>query len=262
MRKIHVKEKKGTESETIIFVHGNSSSSNIFDKIFDLSEMPYNLLSFDLSGHGLSEKSGDYTVDSLKEDIHQVLNKVQGEIILIGHSLGGHLIIEIAQELKNLKGLAIFGTPPLKKPVNFGEAFKANPHSNTLFMENPSDEQLSLFLDDVVTNKEVIPLIRKDYLDTDPKIRSAIAAGLATPDTLQDERNIFLSLEIKKFILHGEADSLISLEYLKKMQEDANESFEIFVIPECGHYPTIEQPGVFLKYLNIICNSTFQLTIK
>ncbi|UZR96945.1 alpha/beta fold hydrolase [Chondrinema litorale] len=257
MQKINILQKKGSKPETIVFIHGNSSSNRIYDSLFGSDLIPYNLISFDLEGHGNSEKNGSYSIEGFKKNILDVLNTINGKFILVGHSFGGHLTLEIADEISELEGIVIFGTPPLKNPINLNEAFLPNPHGATLFTESPSQKEVEAFFEDTVTIKEVIPILQEDFDKSDPKIRSAIALGIATPNAFKDERTVFLGLTINKCIIHGENDSIINLDYIKQIQTDANNSFEIKIVKNSGHYPSLEQPDDFLTLIADFANSTF-----
>jgi len=259
---MNIVKKKGKREETIVFIHGNSSSSRVFNKIFTENELPFNLISFDLPGHGKSPHNNEYSFEIFKGASLDLIRNIERDVLLIGHSLGGHLALEIAQEIPNLKGLVISGAPPFEKPMVLNEVFLPNPNIDTLFSENPSEDDIKKLLNSIVKNKTAIPIIKDDLLLTDSKVRSALAVDLSKEETFLDEKAIFLSLPVKKFIIHGEDDSLINLNYLHKLKHESNNSFDILMIKDCGHYPTIEQPEKFLQHLLYISIDTFQEVVQ
>ena len=114
--------KKGT----LFCIHGNSSSSKVFEDLKQNQNSKYDVFLIDLLGHGTNQEKqnmSDFSLKSQKEYLLKQLKYHKGNVILVGHSLGGHLAIEIAEKIDNLKGLIIIGTPPVKKPMNLEEAF-------------------------------------------------------------------------------------------------------------------------------------------
>jgi pimeloyl-ACP methyl ester carboxylesterase len=254
---MHILKKEGSKPGYIVCIHGNSGSSNVFNKLFEADTLPYNLISFDLPGHGNSAKSQQYTTAFFCQEILELLSTLNGDILLVGHSLGGHFALEIAKQVKQLKGLIIFGTPPIKIPLNMEEGFLPNPHMNTLFTAAPSAYEVDQLCESLVVNTSVIPFIKEDFLRTDPNFRSAWAAHISIPNVLQNEREIFLSLTVPKFIIHGVEDSIINATYLKQLTEEASSDSEYIEINDCGHYPTLERPAIFLQHLAQISQKVF-----
>ena len=155
-------------------IHGSSISSNIFQSVFDSDDIKYSLLAMDLPGHGKSEHNGKYLFHELKNRLADLINNINGPKLLIGNSLGGHLAIELLTRVKEVKGIIIFGTPPLKKPVNFQEATAPNPYLSTYLNMSPSKEELETTLSGILNNKEVISIMKEDFLKADPKVRPAM----------------------------------------------------------------------------------------
>jgi len=114
---MHKELRKGAKKGTIILLHGNSSSSKVFEPVFN-SDIAYTLLAIDLPGHGESERAENYGYPQIREKLLDQVLKVEEPLILVGNSLGGHLAIEILNNITNSKGILIFGTPPLKRPLN------------------------------------------------------------------------------------------------------------------------------------------------
>ena len=139
-KKIKVGSKKGT----IVCLHGNSSSLIVFHPLFKSKLLDYSIISFDLPGHGDSiekyKNHSNFSISFFKENLIKCINSIDDDILLVGNSLGGHLAIEISEEIKRLKGLLIFGSPPVKKPINFEEAFLPVAALQTYLTEKPTEE--------------------------------------------------------------------------------------------------------------------------
>lgn len=228
-------KKRGSRKGTIVMLHGNSSSSRVFSSVFE-SNIPYNLIAFDFHGQGDSEHNGKYKISDMINQIRSVIDEVDDDILLVGNSLGGHVALEIANTIPNLKGLLIFGTPPIKKPLNMEEAFLPNPAINTFLTENPTEEEINNTLNVAVNNKSVIPLLKKDFLRSDPRVRSVIVTEFAE---FSDELSILSNLSCQKFIINGDQDPTVNPNYLEDIMSEGK--FELVIIKECGHYPSVEK---------------------
>lgn len=123
----------GTQGPSILFVHGNSSSSKAFHRqMFSKFGKKHQLFFMDLPGHGLASKvSADKVMpmlednsnpagfpeyqDGINEAISLVANDpdVKAEII-VGWSLGGHAAIKTygLGLIPNVKGIFVYGTAP------------------------------------------------------------------------------------------------------------------------------------------------------
>jgi len=245
--------KKGTKKGTIVMIHGNSSSSNVFTPIIE-SNLPYSLVTFDFYGHGESSHNGKYKLSDMKDQVLSVVDNIDDDILLIGNSLGGHIAFEVANEIKNLKGLLTFGTPPVKRPLNMEEAFIITPALNTYFTENPTEEEIESSITTTVLDQKVIPLLKNDFLKTDPKVRSVIATQVGE---FSDELALLTNLDCLKFIIAGEQDPTVNPEYLDQNKKEAN--YQLLKLANCGHYASLDQPEEFNTLLKNITNQTFSL---
>ncbi|MFT7233970.1 MAG: pimeloyl-ACP methyl ester carboxylesterase [Cyclobacteriaceae bacterium] len=246
-----IRFKKGTKKGTIVMLHGNSSSSMVFDPVFK-SELPYSLMAFDLLGHGETQRDGKYGFSDQMEHILSNIATIDDDILLAGNSLGGHLAIEVAEEIKNLKGLLVFGTSPLRKPLNMEEAFLSSPGLSTFFEENPNSEDLDVALNMAVFNKSTISLLKKDFLRADPKVRSVLTAEIGT---LSDEVALFSTLSCLKFVIQGDEEPIVNPAYLDVIKQVIH--FELIEMKDCGHCPSIEKPDEFVQHLRSIAEKAF-----
>ena len=93
------------KKETIVFIHGFGGNLRAWDKqVLCFQNKGYRTLTFDLRAHGLSDcpkNISDYNIDFFVKDIllfletHPIKN-----FILVGHCLGGTIILKVVQQLK------------------------------------------------------------------------------------------------------------------------------------------------------------------
>ena len=254
------KIKKGSQIGTIVCVHGNSSSSLVFKSILNSGIIKQTKIMIDLPGHGDSveeyKNHTNFSISFYKEKLINYINTLDDDILLLGNSLGGHLSIEISKEIKNLKGLVIFGTPPVKKPINFEEAFLPVSALQTFLTEKPTEEAILEAANIAVHNKESVISIVSDFKRTNSLVRKKVAEDILG-NNLGDEFKIFTEFEIPKFIIAGDQDPSVNKEYLEKVTKNCESNCELIVFENCGHYPSLEKPDEFIEKIINITSKVF-----
>lgn len=238
--------KKGVGEKTILFVHGNSLNALSFEKQFNanLSDN-YQLITFDLPGHGNSDKaenpSETYNLLSYSSLLNQLITRLElSNYILIGHSLGGHIVLEAASMLdEQLKGLLIFGAPPLSIPPDMANAFKPNPNMGYAFQGELTDKEAETLANEFIL--ETTPdLYINSIQNTDPNARALMAASIGE-GKMKDELEILKILSVPIAILHAEKDALVQLDYFSKLDIPTLWKGAIQIIKNSGHSPQWEQ---------------------
>lgn len=254
-----IASKKGKIARTIVCIHGNSSSSKVFKNLLKTEKINQTIIAVDLPGQGASieeyKNHQDFSMAFFKRKLLDFISTIDGDILLIGNSLGGHLALEISPEVDNLKGLVIFGTPPVKKPLNFEEAFIPVEALQTFFTENPSEQQIKDAAKVVVADSNDIQTIVEDFVRTNPKVRKCVAEDIMN-ENIPNEYEIYKSLTVPKFIIAGDKDPSVNLEYLKTLNESSQQS-NLIELTNCGHYPSLEKPEQFIDILKNIVNKVF-----
>jgi pimeloyl-ACP methyl ester carboxylesterase len=116
---------KGTGSPTIIFESGLGTPLNNWDKIQTSISANYKTISYDRKGLGESPVTDNQrTLENLVSDLDILIsqNKIDGPIVLVGHSLGGHIVRKY-QELFPSKVAGLFLIDPTNEYV-YEEVFK------------------------------------------------------------------------------------------------------------------------------------------
>src|SRR5437867_2594147 len=82
----------------VLLIHGLASSSHIFDLVAPLLAGSFRVVAYDQRGHGLSSKpSTGYGYASVAADAVSVIDGLRlGRPILLGHSWGGSVALEVA----------------------------------------------------------------------------------------------------------------------------------------------------------------------
>ena len=251
---------KGKQKGTIVFIHGNSSSSYVFKGIMDSKTILQSMMTIDLPGHGKSmegyHREDDFSMASYCEKIASLLNQMDDDILIAGNSLGGHIAIEVSEKIPRLKGLVIFGTPPLKKPLNFEEAFIPMDDLQIYVNEFATESEIESAANMIVFDKKFVKNLVKSYKDTNPKTRKALAKDF-TENHWANQFEIFTNLKIPKFIIAGSYDTCIITEYLLETVNKCHGTCEFIGFKDCGHYPSLEKPDEFIETMKHIANKVF-----
>ncbi|MCB7129670.1 MAG: alpha/beta hydrolase, partial [Candidatus Brocadiales bacterium] len=99
---------QGKGKPALVFVHGWCCDKSYWDAQVTHLHQKYKIVTIDLAGHG---KSGfgrtDWTMTAFGEDIVAVVDKLGlDQVILVGHSMGGPVILEAARRMpKRIVGL-------------------------------------------------------------------------------------------------------------------------------------------------------------
>lgn len=95
-------ETRGKGDLAIVFVHGWSSDRTYFQNQFEAFADRYRVVSLDLAGHGESTAGRkNSTIASFGADVAAVVRKSGlKRVVLVGHSMGGDVVVEAARLLK------------------------------------------------------------------------------------------------------------------------------------------------------------------
>jgi pimeloyl-ACP methyl ester carboxylesterase len=172
-----------------------------------------------------------------------------GPIALIGHSLGGYIVLEMMrQQPQRVAKLLLMNTqarldPPevtqrrlatiaLIRQGQFEEAMEAN----FPLLVHPSR------VDDE-TLKERMRLTRQD---TGPEVylrhQAAIMSRIDSRPSLKDIR-------VPTFVVSGDADRLISNEFSREMAELIPRA-KLEILAQCGHLSPLEQPEALVEVMD------------
>jgi pimeloyl-ACP methyl ester carboxylesterase len=235
---ICIHESGGKELE-VLLIHGNSLSSKSYKKQLEESiGKNYHLVAVDLPGHGDSLPAKDpknlYSFPGYAKTLISVINKLNlSSVVLVGHSLGGHIALEISASLSGVKGIFIFGTPPLGVPPDINQAFL----DMTL---NPS----TLFK----AGSKIPQFFEEDFASTDPDARKFMIRN-TVKNKFTDEIEIVSQLKIPLAVIHGMHDKSINLEYIKKIQMPTLWKNKVHIIQNAGHTTQWETPEEFNSLL-------------
>ncbi len=162
---------QGAGDVTIVFVHCWTCDHEFWTKQIDHFAKTHRVVWLDLAGHGSSmSKRKDYTMAAFGQDVAAVVNEVGADkVILVGHSMGGPVSIEAANQLGD-KVIGIVGVDTFYTPFDYPTSEEKIEGFVKPFKEDfaKASEQMvrSMFVPDV--NPAVKEYIVHEFADADP----------------------------------------------------------------------------------------------
>lgn len=244
----------GNLDEAIIFVHGNSQTSESWNLQMSASELnnKYQLISFDLPGHGQSDwfKSDDTSLYDLKEMakvIEAVIDFYQPEkYILVGLSYGTNLIGEIINPLTRCKGIILAGAHILGAGTDISLVLKTLDVPPVTAMPQVADEDLKRFCHYLSNDPEISQGYFSSYKKTDPAFRSATAKVIMGKEWSDEPFNL-AKHSIPTMVIYGDSDAFIFTEHLENYKSVWQP--KIIFFEKTGHLINQERPEEFKRLL-------------
>ncbi len=244
-------QQSGTGKIPIVFIHGNYASSRWWLPQFE--RIPPNVRAFapELRGcgssHGrtqlLQKKNGQLSIEDLSTDLAEFISALNLENpILVGHSLGGVVATEYALRFTDsVRGLLLEDTGPpngilsgplaqsLLLPLEFG--------SRTL-MRN------ALRMAGIPRKGDLARALVQDAVAATPGQYLAFTSAVSRWNVESD----LPALDLPVGLVWGAKDRImpprIGNQYLNTLPRA-----EMFLIPDAGHSPHLEQPNIFARVL-------------
>lgn len=240
----------------ILFLHGNSHSLKSFSKQMNSPLLKdFRLVFVDLPGHGESSKGSDYSVKIFAQILPEFIKSLNlNKFIIAGHSMGGHVAINLLSTDIIPNGLFLFGTPPLKNPFDV-TAFLPNPNASAMGKIKADYEEISTLMDEmnyVGSDKE---LAIEDFLNTDGNFRVDVLGDIISGKNA-DEVELIKSFKGPVLFLLATKDSLINNSYIRQECFLNLSHAEIREI-EAGHSPQVELDVDFNQILAEFSNQVF-----
>jgi pimeloyl-ACP methyl ester carboxylesterase len=235
-------QQRGQNTQQIIFVHGNSQSLEIWDKVIDAGSLSnqYSVISVDLPGNGKSFRSeqpiNDYSIQGLASHLKDFIDQFsKHEYIVVGNSLSTNLLAEIVHLLFNCEGIFLTGASILGENINTSDIFKPNPNIATFFSAIPSDEDIHKLINDGSVN--MTDTDKEKYKDifrlADPAFREQLFNSISKQEWTDEIKNLNDS-GLPFAIVYGENDHFTNVHYLDNipMKKWRN---KIISVPDAGH---------------------------
>ena len=240
----------GNGDTSIVFVHGWGISKEYWKEQIEELSSDYKVVALDLGGHGQSGHNREnWTIEEFAKDVRAVIDGLHlNNVILVGHSMGGEIILQTALSfpakvigfigIDNFKQFVTSFTPQEEKQVSdFMQSLKSN-------------------FDTTATMYTRLALFPRGYSDTN-SVNRVIRSIRQTDSAVAIkalESLMYFALKDSEMISRLPIPAhLIVSDYTATNEESfrraAKAGSSIRVIKGTGHYPMIEQPHQFTELL-------------
>ncbi len=240
--------------EVILFLHGNSSSSLIFQNQFnDESFKKYRLIALDLPGHGASgpakNPQGTYSIPGFAAAVCEFMDELSlSDVILVGHSLGGHVALEVGERDARVKAIMTIGASPIPHdPSALERIFPPSPLLPIAFKGDLSDEEKEVFVAAAYNGGEMPPFGINDISRGDGSFRSHFGASIAA-GIYADEAKFVANSSIPIAVVYGAEEKLLNVDFLKELTFKNLWRDEALIVAG-GHAPFWSAPEDFNRVL-------------
>ncbi len=233
---------RGKGPVTLVFVHGWQCDADYWRDQLDAFAPDYRIITLDLAGHGASgDEREDWSMTAFGGDVAAVVEQVAGDgpAVLIGHSMGGPVILEAARQSNRITGLIAVDT---LRDVG-GPAAEADIQAQLAPLRADYATIVAGFIDGMFVESTPETLrtgIRTDMLAGDRQIGLAMMAEYSRmdyPATLGE-------LDVPLVVIN--ADYLPpGIDSLQALYPRA----QLMPIEGTGHFPMLEAPARFNEVL-------------
>jgi pimeloyl-ACP methyl ester carboxylesterase len=233
---------QGEGKPALVFVHGWSC-----DRSYWRLQVPYfarrhKVVTIDLAGHGESGVGReDWTMEAFGKDVAAVVEKLElGRVILVGHSMGGPVIIEAARQMpKRVIGLVGVDTfLDLERQYSQAEIdaflvpFKAD------FVKRTSKLVRGMFVPDA--DPALVEWVVRDMSSASPEVGIRAMQGLASFNAKEALKQVRVPI----YCINSD---------MRRTNVEAGRryaaSFEVKLMSGVGHFVMLEDPETFNRLL-------------
>lgn len=225
----------------MLFIHGWGINQTYWANQVSFFSKRFRVVTLDLPGFGKSGKNRKtWTVKDYAEDIHAILTQLDlKNVILIGHSMSGSIIVETALTypspiigvigIDNFKDIGTILTPELEKEW---AAFYTNARND--FKRTVSKDIYNLFAPS--TDSLIQKRVSEDILSSDTLVAVTCLENLDKYPFAQKLKTLNKPL----FLINSDYTPTDTLAFQKK-----GIGYHLLNMGTTGHYPMIEKPVRF-----------------
>jgi len=244
----YYKDLNAEQQHAILLVHGHPFDSSMWDyQLEALSE--YRLIIPDLKGYGKTDYQFDKIfIEEQALDLAILLDSLNvATVHLIGLSMGGQVIVEFARLFPHrTQSIILCDTnPSAENETSYKNRLLLAETISTIGMKGYTDNDIHKYIhpNTIENNKKVYAHLYQMMVST--KTQGAVASHRGRAE----RRNNYEYLEhivVPALVIVGDKDFFTPVSEMRDIAGQVKNS-KFIVIPDSGHMPNMEQPGLFNK---------------
>ena len=235
---------------TVVFVHGIGNSGASWDEVIKKLPKDIRVITIDLLGFGKSKKPS-WAIYNAHTQVRSLVATyrrlgLRGPVLLVGHSMGSLVSIELAKHYPRIVSALVLCSPPLYQPDL--EVVKLFPGMDMLLKD--LYRRINNYPNQVVAISKLAMrygLINKGFSVTDENIHSymaALEASIINQTSIEDAKK----LKLPTRIIYGTLDPVVIIKNLKEV-EKANDNVRVKSVI-AGHEVKGRQVNAVLKAID------------
>jgi pimeloyl-ACP methyl ester carboxylesterase len=234
----------------LVFLHGNSLSSSVFQCQLSATELQsFRLIALDLPGHGQSADAPDfYPPPQLRQVVATAIRALGCEqALVVGHSYGGHLLLDILPDLPTLRGVFVVGTPPVSVAADLAAAFRFDETGMLFYAPELTVGQAHALASACLRSEAPaaeVTVLQAALTRADGRMRTTLGASL-TAGQMVDEVRIIRTTPVPLAFVIGEAEHMVDSAYFSTLTAPTRWGVPVHEVPHAGHTPFLENPAAF-----------------
>ncbi len=250
--------RQGDQGPPLIILHGLFGSARNWQNIAKQLAEHYTVYALDLRNHGASPHDEVMDYPSMAADVIAFIDqhKLQ-DVILLGHSLGGKVAVQLALSAANrLSKLIVVDIAPVRYTHNFDEVLSGFYHVPLDSIQ--SRKEADKYLAEKISSPSLRQFLLQNLLSNTSggyQWRVNLASIDANMHTIMGFTDLSANQTFDKPCLYikGAKSTYLASRYQPLIAEHFP-SAELVSIPNVGHWPHIESPAEFMMCLNEFLN--------
>ena len=233
-----------SKEPVVLFLHGWGADHKCFLPIINVIKDKYKVYAIDLPGHGeSSELTRSFNVDDYKDVVINFINKMKiKNIILVGHSYDGRIIIKINSEENidfNIEKNILIDAAGVKKNQSLKTKIK-------ILIYKTSKNLLNV-IPDKNKKEELLNILKSkfgssDYNNASPIMRETLVKSV------NEDLTPYLKNMRETLLIWGENDKDTTLNDAKIMEREIKNA-GLVIIKNTGHFSFIEDRYTFERVI-------------
>ncbi len=240
------------KGETVVLLHGWGMNSQLFNALRVSLAKNYHVITFDLPGHGASDPVCPLTLGDVAE---QVLTQITDSCHWIGWSLGGSLLMHLAQlEPARVKSLTLIAANPcFIKQQDWSHGIDGVVIQQ--FAQALTQQPLK-----TLKRFAALQVLNSDHSNATLKQINALVSSSPMPNLQslqqglqllleQDQRSVMQDLRVPMLIVLGERDALIPVSINTYYRQLVSQP-QVKIIDGAGHTPFLSHPDTTAELID------------